>query len=157
MKRAIIIFTLVFTFPLVFAGCTSNTNSKSSASTASDAAEESLTTNKEETEAETKANAYTQISGEDAYLLMQSESDYSIIDARTEEEFAQGHIEGAILIPEYEINEKAPSLLPNKDQLILVYCRSGRRSKIAAQALADLGYTNVKEFGGIIDWTKPHC
>ncbi len=95
---------------------------------------------------------YEQISGEQAKRLMDTEKDYIIIDARTEEEFNEGHIEGAILIPEYEIGERAEKELPDKDQLILVYCRSGRRSKIAAQALADLGYTNVKEFGGIIDW-----
>ena len=95
---------------------------------------------------------YEQITAEDAKKLMDTESDYSIVDARTEEEFAEGHIPGAILIPEYEITDRAQSELPDKDQLILVYCRSGRRSKIASQALADLGYTNVKEFGGIIDW-----
>ncbi|MBE6795675.1 MAG: rhodanese-like domain-containing protein [Ruminococcaceae bacterium] len=95
---------------------------------------------------------YEQISGEEAKRLMDTEKDYVIIDARTEEEFKQGHIAGAILIPEYEIKERAEAELADKDQLILVYCRSGRRSKIASQALADLGYTNVKEFGGIIDW-----
>ena len=95
---------------------------------------------------------YEQITAEDAKKLMDTESDYIIVDARTEEEFAEGHIPGAILIPEYEITDRAQSELPDKDQLILVYCRSGRRSKIASQALADLGYTNVKEFGGIIDW-----
>ena len=95
---------------------------------------------------------YEQITAEDAKKLMDTESDYIIVDARTEEEYAEGHIPGAILIPEYEITEHAQSELPDKDQLILVYCRSGRRSKIASQALADLGYTNVKEFGGIIDW-----
>ena len=95
---------------------------------------------------------YEQITAEDAKKFMDTESDYSIVDARTEEEFAEGHIPGAILIPEYEIADRAQSELPDKDQLILVYCRSGRRSKIASQALADLGYTNVKEFGGIIDW-----
>ena len=79
-------------------------------------------------------------------------SDYVIIDARTEEEFAAGHIENAILIPEYEIAERAEEELPDKDALILVYCRSGRRSKIASEELVALGYTNVKEFGGIIDW-----
>ena len=83
---------------------------------------------------------------------MDTETDFIIVDARTIEEFKEGHIEGAILIPEYEIAERAEKELPNKEQLILVYCRSGRRSKIASQALADLGYTNVKEFGGIIDW-----
>lgn len=95
---------------------------------------------------------YEQISAEAAKALMDSEKGYIIIDARTDEEFAAGHIGGAILIPEYEIAERAESELPDKDALILVYCRSGRRSKIAAEELARLGYTNVKEFGGIIDW-----
>lgn len=97
-------------------------------------------------------NTYEQISGEQAKALMDSEKDYVIIDARTQEEFNGGHIPGAVLIPEYEIAQRAEDELPDKDQLILVYCRSGRRSKIASQALVDLGYTNVKEFGGIIDW-----
>ena len=95
---------------------------------------------------------YEQISAEKAKSLMDSEEDYIIIDARTEEEFAEGHIEGAVLIPEYEIAERAEKELPDKDALILVYCRSGRRSKIASDELVKLGYTNVKEFGGIIDW-----
>ncbi len=98
------------------------------------------------------ALGYMQISGEEAKHLMDTETDYIIIDARTIEEFSEGHIEGAILIPEYEISQRAEKELPDKEQLILVYCRSGRRSKIAARALADLGYTNVREFGGIIDW-----
>lgn len=98
------------------------------------------------------ALGYEQISGEEAKRLMDTETDYIIVDARTIEEFNEGHIEGAILIPEYEIADRAENELKNKDQLILVYCRSGRRSKIASQALVDLGYTNVKEFGGIIDW-----
>ena len=95
---------------------------------------------------------YEQISGAEAKVLMDSESGYIIIDARTQEEYDQGHIPGAILIPEYEIADRAEKELPDKDQLILVYCRSGRRSKIAAEELVKLGYTNVKEFGGIIDW-----
>ena len=95
---------------------------------------------------------YEQISGAEAKALMDSESGYIIIDARTQEEYDQGHIPGAILIPEYEIADRAEKELPDKDQLILVYCRSGRRSKIAAENLVKLGYTNVKEFGGIIDW-----
>lgn len=97
-------------------------------------------------------STYEQITAEQAKALMDTEQDYVIIDARTQFEYDEGHIPGAILIPEYEIAERAERELPNKDQLILVYCRSGRRSKIAAQALVDLGYTNVKEFGGIIDW-----
>ena len=83
---------------------------------------------------------------------MDSETGYIIIDARTQEEFDEGHIENAILIPEYEISERAEKELPDKNQLILVYCRSGRRSKIAAEALVNMGYTDVREFGGITDW-----
>ena len=97
-------------------------------------------------------NTYQQITAEEAKNIMDTESDYVIIDARTEEEFSQGHIKGAILIPEYEIASRAEKELPDKNQLILVYCRSGRRSKIASEELVKLGYTNVKEFGGIIDW-----
>ena len=96
--------------------------------------------------------SYEQISGAEAKALMDSESGYIIIDARTQEEYDQGHIPGAILIPEYEIADRAEKELHDKNQLILVYCRSGRRSKIAAEELVKLGYTNVKEFGGIIDW-----
>ena len=95
---------------------------------------------------------YEQISAEEAKKIMDTESAYVIIDARTNEEFAEGHIKGAIMIPEYEIAQKAESKIPDKNTLILVYCRSGRRSKIASEELVKLGYTNVKEFGGIIDW-----
>ena len=96
--------------------------------------------------------SYDQISGVQAKALMDSESGYIIIDARTQSEYDEGHIPGAIMIPEYEIADRAEKELPDKDQLILVYCRSGRRSKIAAEELVKLGYTNVKEFGDIIDW-----
>ena len=95
---------------------------------------------------------YEQISQQQAKQIMDSEDEYVIIDSRTEEEFAQGHIRDAILIPEYEIAARAEKEIKDKDTLILVYCRSGRRSKIASQELVNLGYTNVKEFGGIIDW-----
>lgn len=95
---------------------------------------------------------YEQINAEKAKEIMDSGVEYILIDARTDEEFASGHIEGAILIPEYEIASRAEQELPDKDALILVYCRSGRRSKIASEELVKLGYTNVKEFGGIIDW-----
>ena len=95
---------------------------------------------------------YEQISGAEAKALMGSESGYIIIDARTQSEYDERHIHGATLIPEYEIADRAEKELPDKKQLILVYCRSGRRSKIAAEELVKLGYTNVKEFGGIINW-----
>ena len=95
---------------------------------------------------------YEQITVKQAKKLMDTETDYIILDTRTEEEFAEAHIKNAILIPHYEIADRAEKELPDKDQLILVYCRSGNRSKQASQVLAELGYTNVKEFGGIIDW-----
>ncbi len=101
---------------------------------------------------ENKEAVYMNITAEEAKKIMDTESEYVILDVRTEEEFAQGHIPGAILIPDYEIREEAESSLPDKDALILVYCRSGRRSKNAAETLAELGYTNIREFGGILDW-----
>ena len=97
-------------------------------------------------------NTYQQITAQEAKDIMDSGKEHLIIDARTEEAFATGHIANAILIPEYEIADRAETELPDKDALILVYCRSGRRSKIASEELVKLGYTNVKEFGGIIDW-----
>ena len=106
----------------------------------------------QETETETKQVIYENITAAEAKEIMDTETGYVILDVRTEEEFAEGHIEGAILIPDYEITEKAEGILTDKDQKILVYCRSGRRSKLAAEALLALGYTNVWEFGGIIDW-----
>ena len=99
-----------------------------------------------------KEAEYMNITAEEAKKIMDTESDYIILDVRTEEEFAQGHIPGAMLIPDYAIREKAESALPDKDALILVYCRSGRRSKNAAQILAELGYSNIREFGGIMSW-----
>ena len=106
----------------------------------------------DEPKEEQKKNEYKQITQSEAKALMDSETNYIILDTREQYEFDEGHIAGAILIPYTEIETKAESVLTDKEQLILVYCRSGRRSKIAAQSLADLGYTNVHEFGGIIDW-----
>lgn len=92
------------------------------------------------------------ITAEEAKRIMDSEEGYIILDVRTQEEYDEGHIPGAVLISHEEIAEKAEDVLTDKDQLILVYCRSGRRSKIASEALVELGYTNIKEFGGILDW-----
>lgn len=99
------------------------------------------------------AGSYRQISMEQAVLLMEREIGYIILDVRTPQEFAAGHIPNAINIPNETIGASEISALPDKDQLILVYCRSGRRSKEAAQKLVSLGYTNIVEFGGILDWT----
>ena len=95
---------------------------------------------------------YEQITPQDAKKIMDSGDEHIILDTREQDEFDEGHIPGAILIPYTEIENKAEEMLPDKDAQILVYCRSGRRSKIASESLAKLGYTNVKEFGGIIDW-----
>ena len=95
---------------------------------------------------------YVNITAEEAKQIMDTKEGYIILDVRTQEEYDQGHIPDAIVISHEEITEKAEDVLTDKDQLILVYCRSGRRSKLAAEALVELGYTNIKEFGGIIDW-----
>ena len=98
------------------------------------------------------ALSYTPLSPEEAKAIMDTESDSIILDVRTAEEYAAGHIPNTINLDHESIEADAETLLPDKDALILVYCRSGRRSKIAAEALVELGYTDVREFGGIIDW-----
>ena len=99
------------------------------------------------------APTYRQVSSDEATAMMASESDYLILDVRTREEYEQSHIPGAVCVPNESIGSGELSALPRKDQLILVYCRSGNRSKQAAQKLADAGYTNIVEFGGILSWT----
>ena len=126
-KRLLLLIAAVLLFSLALVACNRQNNSQ-------------------------EGTTYEQITPAEAKALMDSEEGYIILDVRTPEEFAERHIEGAILIPDYEIGEKAESILTDKEQLILVYCRSGRRSKNAANELATLGYTNIKEFGGINDW-----
>ena len=101
----------------------------------------------------TPSNTYRQISMEEAADIMEQESGYIILDVRRPDEFSSGHIPKAINVPNETISTSEIAELPNKNQLILVYCRSGRRSKEAAQKLVDIGYTNIVEFGGILDWT----
>ena len=111
--------------------------------------------NSTETTLENSTNkeiTYEIISQTQAKDIIDNGTGYVIVDARTSEEFSEGHIKNAINLDYEEVTQKAESLLPDKNQLILIYCRSGRRSKIAAESLCQLGYTNVKEFGGIIDW-----
>ena len=95
---------------------------------------------------------YMNISAREAKEIMDTTDGYIILDVRTQEEYDESHIPNAILIPDTEIAEKAEEILTDKDQMLLVYCRSGRRSKLAAETLVELGYTNIREFGGIIDW-----
>lgn len=106
-----------------------------------------------ENESGKRDGSYTQISMEEAVAMMQEETGYIILDVRTAEEFAEKHIPNAINIPNEVIGTEEIAELPDKDQLILVYCRSGNRSKQASEKLAALGYTNIYEFGGINDWT----
>lgn len=97
--------------------------------------------------------SFETITGEQAKEIMETETEFVLLDVREQSEFDEGHIAGAVLLPYEEITaDKAAACLPNKNRLILVYCRSGRRSAIAAETLAGLGYANVKDFGGIIDW-----
>ena len=96
--------------------------------------------------------SYKKISSKEAKEMMDGDSDTIILDVRSQEEYDSGHIEGALLIPDGQISEKADSILTDKDATILVYCRSGRRSLAASKELVELGYTNIYDFGGIIDW-----
>jgi rhodanese-related sulfurtransferase len=101
---------------------------------------------------EPKSAEYTKITADEAVSMMEDGGMFILLDVRTEEEYNESHIDGAILIPDTEIEERATEELTDKDARILIYCRSGRRSALVAQALADMGYTNVYDFGGIIDW-----
>ena len=98
------------------------------------------------------SSGYRQISMDEAVKMMKDEKNYIILDVRRPDEFAEGHIPGAINVPNEEIGTAEIAELPNKSQLILVYCRSGRRSKEASEKLVKLGYTNIVEFGGIQDY-----
>jgi rhodanese-related sulfurtransferase len=126
MKKILVITMLIISLASIMAGCGASEDNQN--------------------------NGYMRITAEEAKQIMDTEDNYVILDVRTQEEFDEGHIPGAILIPDYEIEDRAEAELKDKEQTILVYCRSGNRSKVASAALAELGYTNVKEFGGIIDW-----
>ena len=103
--------------------------------------------------AQSEESTYRQINAEEAAALMEKESSYIILDVRTAQEYSEKHIPGAVNIPNETIGTEDIPELPDKEQLILVYCRSGNRSKQAAEKLVKLGYTNIVEFGGINDWT----
>ena len=133
MKKIMNLFLIVFVI-FVLAGCSNNNTNNT----------ENL---------ESKKNSYTQISMEEAVKMMEEESDYIILDVRRPDEFAEKHIPNAINVPNETIGKDEIPELPNKEQMILVYCRSGNRSKQASEKLVKLGYTNIYEFGGINDWT----
>lgn len=104
------------------------------------------------TSPESSSSGYRTITMDEAVAMMRDENNYIILDVRRPDEYAEGHIPGAINVPNEEIGTVEIAELPDKAQLILVYCRSGRRSKEAAEKLVKLGYTSIVEFGGILDW-----
>ena len=131
LTRILLPAVIVLTAVLILTGCGSSADDK----TAGD------------------KKTYRQVSPEEAAAMMEEESDYIILDVRTQEEYETAHIPGAICIPNETIGTGDIPELPDKDQLILVYCRSGNRSKQASEKLAKQGYTNIVEFGGINSWT----
>lgn len=146
MKRYYFFIITFLLFILTLTGCEKNKKQE----------EENLSMQQEEitdTQISEEAVSYTEITQKEAKEIMDTEESVIILDVRTQEEYDTGHIPNAILIPHDQITDLANSNLPDKEQLILVYCRSGNRSKIAAKSLAELGYTNVKEFGGINTWS----
>lgn len=98
-----------------------------------------------------EVNPYQQITAEEAKKMM-DDGNVTVVDVRTKEEYESGHISGAVLLPVETIGEESPAALPDLDEVLLIYCRSGNRSKTASDKLARLGYTNVYEFGGIMTW-----
>ena len=131
--RQILLFAALAASLALLAGCTL---SKTKADTAEDAPDKA---------------AYHKLSAEEAYEMMASQ-EVVVVDVRTQEEYDGGHIENAVLVPNESIGSEMPEAPPDKDATLLIYCRSGRRSKDAAQKLLELGYQNVYDFGGVIDW-----
>ncbi len=140
MKR---IVTLILILLLVFSACAPQNGSSGNVSENNTVPQNNAA----------PAAVYKQITREQAKEMMARDDGHIIVDVRRQDEYDEGHIPGAVLIPNETIGSERPSQLPDLEQIILVYCRSGRRSKEASQKLADMGYVNVYEFGGIIDWT----
>lgn len=134
---------------LILAGCSSHASSVGIIGGADGPTKIMISTKESEGETQMEFQCITQ---PEAKEIMDSGAEYILVDAREQDEYDEGHIPGAILMPHQQTRELAQHLLPKKDALILVYCRSGRRSKLAAAELAAMGYSDVREFGGIIDW-----
>ena len=147
MRRKEIVIVAMLMFALVIAGCGAKNESDVTIIGGADGPTSVFLASKND------KNSYTQIDQETAKLMMELDDDHVVVDVRRQDEFDEGHIPGAICIPNESIIDTQPEELPDLDQIILVYSRSGRRSKEASQKLFDMGYTNVFEFGGIIDWT----
>ena len=144
LKRTIIISIAMLT--LLLGACGSDFDNTTEKDTGTVSADTNETMNEQ-------TNNYRQISMDEAVTMMAQESGYIILDVRRADEFADGHIPNSINVANEDIGTAEIAQLPDKDQLIMVYCRSGRRSKEASEKLVKLGYTNIVEFGGILDWT----
>jgi len=138
---------------LTSVGCSSTANKVESTKVESTVSSESQKDTAKKSDAAKKEGGYTHIDMETAKQMMANDDGHVIVDVRSQEEYNEGHIPGAIVIPNESIGTEQPKELPDLEQVILVYCRSGNRSRQASQKLADMGYTNVYEFGGIKDWT----
>ena len=156
--KILIIFLATITFSFTLVGCSLENDSKPSKRDTSDkdtgkeVNDNSSDDGSNNPALEEETAILEKINAKEAKEIMDGSEDYILLDVRTDEEFNSGHIEGAILLPDYEIEEKAAEVLEDKSTTLLIYCRSGRRSALAAQVLSDLGYTRVYDFGGIIDW-----
>lgn len=142
--RKCLLMTIAVIF--LFVGCAQNQEAASDGAMGVSSVESELSSNEEQ------GSGYQQISQEEAMKMMEEEDDYLILDVRTPEEFAEGHIPDAVNIPNETIGSDVSDVLKDKDQILLIYCRSGNRSKQASSKLAMLGYTNIYEFGGINTW-----
>jgi len=143
MIKNVLLISMVFLLTMGIMGC-SNSQEEDPDMTATES-------NSDETK-ETETAAVNTISAEKAMEMMASGEAYTLIDVRTQSEYDEGHIEGALLLPSDQLEALAAEQLKDKDAVILVYCRSGNRSASASKLLVELGYTNVYDFGGIIDW-----
>ena len=144
MKKYLLTVIIIFLSILVLSGCTTDSDNLPQGSTSDNY--------NNLTEPTPPASVLTKITAEKAKEMIVSMKELVILDVRTQEEYEEGHIEGAILIPDYEIAAMAEDMLTDKNATLLVYCRSGRRSALAAESLYELGYTSVYDFGGILDW-----
>ncbi len=147
MKKRIIIIAAAVLLAVLLVACGDKSGNNTEKDTGAPSTEVNEDMNNEQT------NTYRRISMDEAVAMMAQETDYIILDVRRPDEFAAGHIPNAINVANETIGTAEIPELPDKDQLIMVYCRSGRRSKEASEKLVKLGYTNIVEFGGILDWT----
>lgn len=145
LNRTTIIFILLLLIVLVASSCAKNEEAEDET--------EGVTTSESADDKASESASVNTIDADKAIEMMASGDPYVLVDVRTEEEYAEGHIEGALLLPLDQLETLAEEKLPDKDATILIYCRSGNRSAQASVLLVELGYTQIYDFGGIMDWT----